>query len=83
MINFYDTSTLPTEEMLEAMLEDADEEDAHPVITELEEDEDAKLPEGWIPALRSWDVTIGESNCVVGMFQGDEADSVFFQVVFS
>ena len=72
------------EEMLTAMLEDADEEEAHPVITELKEDEDEQeLPQGWIPALRSWDVTIGESNCVVGMFAGEIEDSVYFQVVFS
>jgi hypothetical protein len=72
------------EEMIAAMLEDEDEgEDNHPVITEIPQDPDQVLPDGWIPALRSWDVTIGASNCVVGMFESDEENNVFFQVVFS
>ncbi len=70
------------EQMIEAMLEDEEEEDAHPVITEIPQDPDQVLPDGWIPALRSWDVTIGDSNCIVGMFE-DAEDTVYFKVVFS
>ncbi len=69
------------EEMIAAMLED--EEDAHPIITEIRDEDEGELPEGWIPALRSWDVTIGESNWVVGMFEGEDENSVYFTVVFS
>ena len=72
------------EAMIAVLLEDEGEEDAHPVITELEEGEESReLPEGWIPAIRSWDVTIGDSNCVIGMFEGEQQDGVYFHVVFS
>ncbi len=73
------------EEMIAAMLQDADEETSHPVITEFLNDPDAVIPDGWIAALRSWEVTIGDRNCVVGMFEyeGEEEDTVYFKVAFS